>query len=389
MRVLFACRPDYLTRWGGDTTQILKTKTHLEKLGVTIDLVTSNNFDVSTYDLVHLFNITRVHDTFLKMRNAKSQNIPVALSTVYWDMTEYLQYGKYPLWVRVLNRLFLGSRLLDVGRWLAESLNYRRRQLGYGAGIRGVYFEQLMVLRWADILLPNGYAEQKKIEQNFQVFDTFQIVTNGVDHFDFPPNPRVFTDKFELQEKSFVLFVGSVGDRKNVLKLIQATNRLRIPLAIIGTGNKRSRYYELCQEAASPSTLFLGSMLFDEIKHAYAAAKAHALPSWYETPGLASLEAALAKCNIVSTDRGTTKEYFQDWAWYCDPRELDSICEAVESAFAAPQSDALSELVQQNYTWQKAAEQTLAAYNRILDQRLQRENKMEDENRKQAVVHLC
>ena len=79
--------------------------------------------------------------------------------------------------------------------------------------------------------------------------------------------------------------------------------------------------------------------LQDSVEHAelaplYRASKVHALPSWSETTGLVSLEAALCGCNIVTTDRGYTRDYFGDMAWYCDPYDNRSIRRAVEAAHA-------------------------------------------------------
>ena len=44
-----------------------------------------------------------------------------------------------------------------------------------------------------------------------------------------------------------------------------------------------------------------------------------ALPSWFETPGLAALEAALAGCSVVITPFGSTREYFGDLVEYARP----------------------------------------------------------------------
>jgi hypothetical protein len=44
----------------------------------------------------------------------------------------------------------------------------------------------------------------------------------------------------------------------------------------------------------------------------------HALPSWFETTGLTSLEAGAMGCNLVVGMGGDTHDYFQDLAWYCE-----------------------------------------------------------------------
>ncbi len=56
------------------------------------------------------------------------------------------------------------------------------------------------------------------------------------------------------------------------------------------------------------------------------------MPSWFETTGLSSLEAAAMGCNIVITRKGDAYEYFGDYAYYCDPESPDSIFKAIEKA---------------------------------------------------------
>jgi hypothetical protein len=107
---------------------------------------------------------------------------------------------------------------------------------------------------------------------------------------------------------------------------------------------------------------FIESLPQEELASAYAAAKVHALPGWFETPGLSTLEAAAAGCNVVSTDRGLAREYLGEMAWYCDPRSLESIRAAVVAAYEGPRSQALREHVRERYGWKTAAERTLEGY---------------------------
>ena len=104
----------------------------------------------------------------------------------------------------------------------------------------------------------------------------------------------------------------------------------------------------------------------ESLASAYHAAKVHALPSWFETPGLVNLEAGLAECNIVATDKGSTKEYLLDYAWYCDPASTTSIRRAVLDAFSAKKSPDLRKFILANFSWEQAAEKTLRVYERVL-----------------------
>jgi glycosyltransferase involved in cell wall biosynthesis len=80
-----------------------------------------------------------------------------------------------------------------------------------------------------------------------------------------------------------------------------------------------------------------------------------------------SLEAAAAGCRVVTTSIGSTRDYFGDLAWYCQPDDLGSIRAAVEGALRAPATSLLRDRVLCEYTWERAAEATRAAYARALE----------------------
>jgi glycosyltransferase involved in cell wall biosynthesis len=98
----------------------------------------------------------------------------------------------------------------------------------------------------------------------------------------------------------------------------------------------------------------------------YQQAKVHVLPSWFETTGLSSLEAAAMGCRVVISDRGDAREYFGSEAFYCDPGSPKSIYDAVEKAAVEPKNSYLEYKVRTSYSWKRTSLQTLQAYNQIL-----------------------
>ena len=78
------------------------------------------------------------------------------------------------------------------------------------------------------------------------------------------------------------------------------------------------------------------------------------------------MEAAVAGCNIVTTDRAPVDEYFGELAWRCDPTSVDSIRRAIQAALAAPRQTRLRDKIISEFTWDKAATETLRAYERML-----------------------
>ncbi len=370
MRVLLQARSDLFREVGGDTIQIVKTKDNLQKLGVEVDLSLELSPKLTPYDIVHLFNITRVHETYMQACNARSQEKPIALSTIYWNMDEYSRYAKK---FNIIKR-FLGPAIErdPIKGWLLSLRDYLRggtadvsRKLQYRMGLKS---QQKAVLDMADILLPNADLEYQLIKRDFAIEKPYFVVPNAADSDIASGDMDVFFSEFGL--KDFVLAVGSISIRKNYLSLIKALKRTGLKLVIVGKScAAEAKYAELCRKEANEDVQFIDGLERDMLANAYAAAKVHVLPSWYETPGLASLEAGLAGCNIVTTDRGSTREYFGEFAWYCNPSDLSSIRSAVVNAYKAPRTDSLRELIAQRYTWKKAAEVTLEAYRSLLRRR--------------------
>jgi tetratricopeptide (TPR) repeat protein len=109
---------------------------------------------------------------------------------------------------------------------------------------------------------------------------------------------------------------------------------------------------------------------------AYAAARVHALPSWYELPGLVSLEAAYNGCNVVVTDNGTARDYLGNDAFYCNPGDEQSICQAVMEAYASDVPSTLRERVM-SHTWDGVGAATLRVYEAVLGRTVQEQSVME------------
>jgi glycosyltransferase involved in cell wall biosynthesis len=71
-------------------------------------------------------------------------------------------------------------------------------------------------------------------------------------------------------------------------------------------------------------------------------------------------------CNIVITEKGDTREYFENYGFYCDPNSPASIFAAVEKAASASFSEQLRETIYSKNTWPRAAELTKKVYHSVL-----------------------
>lgn len=328
MNILFQTRPDFLQNLAGDSVQLLKTRESLIKKGINVDIAVDNETALANYDLVHLFNTTRVNETYAFFTRAKAKKKPVAVSTIYWDLHEF----------------YINTNQNDaIKQW--EATNQLRREI----------FCQ------ADILLPNAQTEMEQILKENGHIAPYHIVPNGADLNFMQADPGMFVQRRKL--KDFILCVGRICLRKNQLALINSLRDTNLPIVLAGPINETG-YFKKC--ARYKNVTILPTLTSDEIASAYHAAKVHVLPSWFETPGLASLEAAISGCNIVTTNRGSTQEYFGNKAFYCAPNQEESILLAVSAAYLKKPDNTLQEHVARNFTWENAARETIKAYQKIL-----------------------
>jgi glycosyltransferase involved in cell wall biosynthesis len=215
--------------------------------------------------------------------------------------------------------------------------------------------------------LPNSHAEARQLSQLFAVDPgRISIVPNGVSGAFRWASPGLFRERFGHEE--FVLSVGRVEPRKNTLSVIRAVRSLGLPLVIVGEApSEWSSYLQKCREAGADRVTWLGHLAHEDplLASAYAAARVFALPSWFETPGLAALEAGLAGAGVVVTPLGSTREYFGHRVVYARPSRLNEIAEAIGRCWTdGPDAD-LAGFVASNYLWPDVAKRTAEVHDQV------------------------
>jgi len=366
LRVLMQSRVTLFSVPGGDTIQILKTKEYLEKLGVESDISLELEPDLAGYDIVHLFNLMRPQEVYLQAQNAKRQGKPVILSPIYGLYTDYERNAR-PLPYRFLAWLLTPSQI-EYLKIFARAVKNQEYHKGTKMVLRYGYSALLKkIVRLCDLLLPNSYSEMKRIQSDLGALETpFVVVPNAADAHLFDPTRVKLTGKYDhLQD--CVLCVARIEGRKNQLNLVKAVEGAPYKLVLVGQPAPNHRgYADAIRRSAPSNTYFIWQVPHEELPELYYRAKVHVLPSWMESTGLSSLEAGLMCCNVVITDKGDTREYFGDYAYYCEPGSVKSIREAIDRAWRAPVNPVLQQHILENFTWEKTAELTLVAYKTVL-----------------------
>lgn len=339
----------------------------MKLLGCRVDISIELEPDLTGYDLVHVFNLIRPQETYLQVLNAYRHNKPVVLSTIYVDYSEYDRKGRTGV-VRLIAKLLTTSQLEYI-KILARSVVNSEKNKGTSVLLRyGYHSLQKKIVAMTDVLLPNSESELCRVLTDFPECSEKQyvIVPNAVDVGLFDAGRSNFRPEFS-QFRGCVLSVGRIEGRKCQLELVRAMKGLPWQLVLVGKpAPNHTKYYEQLLREAGPNVHILGHVDHEVLPELYSVAHVHCLVSWMETTGLSSLEAGAMGCNLVITDKGDTRDYFSEYAFYCQPDSVSSIRAAIIKAYSTPVNPGLQSHIRENLTWQRAAEKTLEGYKRAL-----------------------
>lgn len=345
IKVLYGASPNAFKSKGGGEVLLLKTKEYVKDFEFEIGVFDGSQ-NIEDYDIFHNFNIHR--DCFENIRKAKEAGVKIVISPVYWPSLP--------------QALFWDKAITDKLKLVAVEVINKIDLLGLSRVKK--------MLKMADVITPSSEAESTIMQNTFGIAKKkISIIHNGVEQRFAKAKPDMFQKKFGLEHDDFLLYVGRIEERKNVLSLVKAMKGLEKVLVIIGNAKEGSEdYYQKCKKEAGKNIVFIPGLEHESkmLESAYAACHAFALPTWYETPGLAALEAGLAGANIVVTREGCTKEYFSGFASYVNPRSVKDIKEKIEFEMNKQKSKGLSRHIDQEFLWENTAKQTREAYKQAL-----------------------
>lgn len=187
--------------------------------------------------------------------------------------------------------------------------------------------------------------------------------------------------KYGVGDAPFILTVGTMQRRKNHLRLVQAFARLVAnsdgrALTLVIAGGKGWLYDEVHAEVQrlglTERVKFIGYVEDTDLPHLYRAAAVFAFPSTYEGFGLPPLEAMASGVPVVTSNVSSLPEVVGDAGLQVDPLDVDALAGALEQALNDEVwrrhciARGLARAAQ--FTWQRAAEQLLSVYERVLRQ---------------------
>ena len=356
-RILMQSRPNAYSQPGGDTVVMDRVSEGLRARGITVDIDLKNEKNVKDYDLVNLFNFAIKDHTESLAKNCKAQGTPYVVTTLYED---------WPLFFNQMQAHYValdGYIKSNQSRSTWQELTARAKMVKPTP-----IWDNSFAANNAAALLSTGEYESFCLKRDYPNVKRIETFHCGGEISDLQDNGELFYQQTGL--KDFILCVGRFELRKNQLMLLKALEDSDLTLVFAGGGfSYQPEYLEACKKfKRKGKTVFLDRLEAKMLNSAFQAAKIHALPSWFELPGIVSLEAARLGRNVVATTNGTSRDYLANYAFYCTPDQPETIYNAIMAAYYAPVNPELQKRVE-NYTWDAAAVRNGEIYQLALGER--------------------
>ena len=202
--------------------------------------------------------------------------------------------------------------------------------------------------------------------------DKVQVLYSGV-HPRFRPQPEPgeaerIRARYGLDERPYVLSVGTVQPRKNYVRLIRAFARLEPNAQLVIAGGRGWLYEDIFAEAEKHSNCVrvLGFVGEADLPALYRNAALFAFPSLYEGFGLPVLEAMACGVPVVCSHTSSLPEVAGDAALLVDPLDTDGLAKAMARVLedAELRREMIARGLEQaaRFTWERAARQLLGTF---------------------------
>jgi glycosyltransferase involved in cell wall biosynthesis len=241
-----------------------------------------------------------------------------------------------------------------------------------------------LVTRLADLIITPTESVRRELGQHLGVRADKMCAIPSAARRSFQPQPFAETAAIRKRlgvEDNFLLFVGTLEPRKNLLTLLRAYGQivsrttLRPQLVIAGgEGWLMDEMFDFIRQAGLGDRLLLTGYLSDEeLRALYSSCKVFIYPSIYEGFGLPPLEALACGAPVIAGRIAALQETLGGAARLVEPLDVEAlarnILELLQNdrqrlllAGAGPEQAA-------KFSWEKTARLTLAVYQRLIQEK--------------------
>ena len=186
-----------------------------------------------------------------------------------------------------------------------------------------------------------------------------EVIYESGEHILRNPSDTAILKRLGIENRRYVLSVGSRSPNKNFAGVVQAaTQLLDLDIKVVFAGGSNSRVF--AGVPLSGENLVLAGYVTDsELRALYERADCFLYPSFYEGFGLPPLEAMHCGCPVIVSNGSSLPEVCGEAALYCDPSDPLDIANRVREVLSSPglRSDLKSAGLKRasEFTWSGAA----------------------------------
>jgi len=261
-----------------------------------------------------------------------------------------------------------------------EAMGFFSNKFLYKPGIR-------MACRLNDMIATvSDFSKQDIAKKVGAPIDKIRVIPNGLRE----PNPidksleQELKIRFEIED-TFILNVGGIHERKNIIRLILAFSRLvklhgysgklLITGAVSGAPYQK-KMKSICDTAILETSMekrivFTGFISENELDSLFRMAELLIYPSLYEGFGIPVLEAMKLNLPVITSNITAMPEVAYDAALLVNPNSIEEMTTAM---YTLLHDKTLREEIKQkgmkraqSYTWQNASEKYLQLYKEVID----------------------
>ncbi len=134
-------------------------------------------------------------------------------------------------------------------------------------------------------------------------------------------------DKFKIPTE-FILNVGTIEERKNLLNIVKSINNTEIPLVVVG--KKKDKYFRKVQRFIIKNKLqnqvfFLENVSMEELAAIYKLAKIFVYPSVFEGFGIPVIESLFSGTAVITSNSSSLPEAGGKESLYINPNNIDDL----------------------------------------------------------------
>ena len=229
----------------------------------------------------------------------------------------------------------------------------------------------------SDMIITGSFFSKQEILDRVDFKDEkIKVIYHGLDHNVFKIYDEIKLD-FELPEK-FILSVGSIEPRKNLLGLLKAYNLLdektkdEYKLVLVGFKGWQNQEFMKQIERDKENINYLGFISDDELAKVYNRADCFVFPSFYEGFGLPLLESMACGTPVISSSTTSMPEVGKDAVIYCNPNEIDDIKNKIKLVLnnKTLQADMVKKGLQRakEFSWKKSAQEHINLFEELLNE---------------------